>query len=60
MFELPEFNLIDRYSNCLKTMYMVSFYSTIIPIGIAWGIGTLLVQYWVDKVKKKILWQKHV
>lgn len=28
---------------------MVSFYSTIIPIGIAWGIGTLLVQYWVDK-----------
>lgn len=49
LFECPEFNIIKRYSQCLKTMYVVAFYSPIIPIAIIWGLFALIIQYWIDK-----------
>lgn len=46
-----DFDIIYRYTIILKTMYVCTFYAAIIPVGLIWGILSLILTYWVDKVK---------
>ena len=49
IFEKPEFNISKRYAVYLNTMFMWSFYSSVLPISIFWSILALIFNYWVDK-----------
>ncbi|KAL4435368.1 hypothetical protein ABPG74_022851 [Tetrahymena malaccensis] len=49
LYEYPQYNISQQYANNLKTMFMVAFYSPIIPIGIVYSMVAILLIYWVDK-----------
>lgn len=49
IFENIDFNIILRYTVVLKTVYLVAFYATILPISCFWGILSLVLTYWIDK-----------
>jgi len=48
-FELPEFDLADRYSYYILQIFTAAFYSYIAPVSGLCLIFTLIIQYWVDK-----------
>ncbi|EAS04833.2 kinase domain protein (macronuclear) [Tetrahymena thermophila SB210] len=49
LYEYPQYNISQQYANNLKTMFMVAFYSPIIPVGILYSMVAILLMYWVDK-----------
>lgn len=48
-FELPEFNLVYKYSDYLVTLYTALFYAYLVPIGVPTICIIFVVQYWIDK-----------
>lgn len=50
LFEYSNFDVIYRYSTIVKTMYVGSFYATIVPFTITIGLISLILNYWMDKV----------
>lgn len=45
---MPE-SLSDRYASILKTMFLTSFYASIIPVGILLSCISLITIYWTSK-----------
>lgn len=46
----------DRYAAILKTIFLTSFYASIIPVGIILSCMALIISYWASKfniVKKR-------
>lgn len=51
LFQNNNFDVIYRYSTIVKTMYVGSFYASIVPMTLFIGLLSLLLSYWIDKVK---------
>ncbi|KRX03774.1 hypothetical protein PPERSA_04282 [Pseudocohnilembus persalinus] len=49
IFEQPDFHIVFRYTIILKTMFLVSFYASLVPMGLAWGLLNMILTYWIDK-----------
>lgn len=50
LYEGPPVDMAQRYANVTKTLIVVLAYAPIIPLGYLFGMATLLLDYWVDKV----------
>ena len=51
MAELPPFEMYKTYALILNTMYMVAFYSPILPLANLWALFNITGLYWMIKVK---------
>lgn len=49
LYEDPEFEISMRYAVAINTVFSCGFYSPILPIGLIWGILSLLLQYYTSK-----------
>jgi len=47
--ENPEYDMVKRYADIMKTMWLTFFYTPAIPIIPLFAIISLFIYYWVDK-----------
>lgn len=47
-----DFNISDPYSYTFSTMAAAFFYFPIFPLGMVYGLISIAIAYWVNKVKK--------
>ena len=52
-FEGEPFEFAKKYATNINLALFAAFYAPILPIGLAFVIGTLVINYWVDKVSYK-------
>ena len=50
LYEGPPVDMAQRYANVAKTLIVVFAYAPIIPLGFLFGLATLVLDYWVDKI----------
>jgi len=50
IFENPTMDLSSRYSNLIKTMLITAFYAYELPLIVLFGLGNILLTYWIEKV----------
>eukprot|EP00611_Tribonema_gayanum_P002873 TRINITY_DN121_c1_g1_i4.p1 TRINITY_DN121_c1_g1~~TRINITY_DN121_c1_g1_i4.p1 ORF type:complete len:1018 (-),score=374.78 TRINITY_DN121_c1_g1_i4:750-3803(-) len=53
-----EWNLAERYTDMLKTMFLGIFYSAVLPTGLIVVVISLTISYWVDKYCLFRLWRR--
>lgn len=50
LFEDPEFDIVKRYSNIFKLIFLVGFYASILPMGLPFAFLGIIFEYYTDKV----------
>mmetsp|Transcript_5867 Transcript_5867/g.8808 ORF Transcript_5867/g.8808 Transcript_5867/m.8808 type:complete len:978 (+) Transcript_5867:167-3100(+) len=53
-----EWNIAERYTDMLKTMFVGLFYSAVLPTGLVITVFGMIICYWVDKYCLFRLWKR--
>ncbi|CAG9334203.1 unnamed protein product [Blepharisma stoltei] len=56
IWENPQVDMAQRYSNILKTLLVCFIFAPLFPLGLAIGLGSVIIEYWTDKI---ILLRRH-
>ena len=57
-FRGAQWNLAERYTDMIKTMFVGLFYSALLPQGLFITAFSMLTTYWVDKYSLLRLWKR--
>ncbi|CAM9754098.1 unnamed protein product [Scytosiphon promiscuus] len=57
-FQGAPWNLAERYTDMIKTVFVGLFYSAIVPTGLIVTAVAMVVLYWVDKYSLLRLWRR--
>ncbi|CAM9490348.1 unnamed protein product [Pylaiella littoralis] len=57
-FQGAIWNLAERYTDMIKTVFVGLFYSAIVPTGLIVTAGAMMMLYWVDKYSLLRLWKR--
>ncbi|CAN0338404.1 unnamed protein product, partial [Ectocarpus sp. 13 AM-2016] len=57
-FQGAPWNLAERYTDMIKTVFVGLFYSAIVPTGLIVTAVAMMMLYWVDKYSLLRLWRR--
>ena len=50
LMEMPQYDMSSGYSDLMKSMWLIFFYSSVLPTAILWEIVGICCYYWVEMV----------